>query len=110
MHLVIEKEVPLAGVSVLIGASKWIDPEAWICPENNYVVCQRLSEDHSPLRMTTDDTVTVEGYPQARSLGFVPPTRGITIYPLERPLRMLSCFFEKAYFETTTEIDADGWY
>lgn len=110
MYEFIEKEVPLAGVSVLIGVSKWMDPEDWICPENSYVVCQRLSDGHSPLRMTADGARMFEVYPQVRSLGFMPSTRGIKMYPLERQLRTLNCFFDKDFFEETTEIDADGWY
>lgn len=110
MQELIEKQVPLAGVSVLIGVSTWMGPETWICPESNYVVCQRLSEGHSPLRMSTDDTVMLEVYPQVRSLGFMPSTRAITMYPLEQPLRTLNCFFDKDYFEATTEISAEGWF
>ena len=110
MQLVIEKEVPLTAVSVLIGTSDWIGAEPWACPENSYVVCQRLSEGHSPLRVTTDEPVTFEVYPQVRSLGFMPSTRAITMFSLERPLRTLNCFFDKSYFEETTEIDADGWH
>jgi len=110
MYEYIEKEVPLDGVSVLIGVSEWANPEDWICPEESYVVCQRLSEGHSPLRMTADDTGTLEVYPHVRSLGFMPSTRGITMYPLERELRTLNCFFDKAFFEETTEIDAHGWF
>jgi len=109
MDEVIVKEVELPGVSVLIGESKWIDPEAWICPENRYVVCQRLSEGHSPLRIRADQNITREVYSQVRTVGFMPSMRGITMYPLERPLRTLNCFFDKDYFEETTEISARDW-
>ena len=60
--------------------------------------------------MTTDDTITLEVYPQVRSLGFMPSASSITMYPLERPLRTLNCFFDKASFEEATGIDADGWF
>jgi AraC family transcriptional regulator len=40
----------------------------------------------------------------------MPSMRGITMYPLERPLRTLNCFFDKDYFEETTEISARGWH
>lgn len=109
MDETIEKEVPLAGVSVLIGVSQWMNPEPWICPENRYVVCQRLSEGHSPLKIRTDESRTREVYPQVRTLGFMPSTCAITMYPLERPLRTLNCFFDKNYFEETTEMSAGGW-
>jgi len=110
MYEFIEQEVPLAGVSVLIGVSEWPAPEDWVCPEDSYVVCQRLSDGHSPLRVTADDAVWREVYPQVRSLGFMPSKRGITMYPLERQLRTLNCFFEKDFFEETTDMDSDGWY
>lgn len=110
MQIIIENEVSLPAVSVVIGASEWIDPESWVCPEGSYVVCQRLSEGHSPLRLKAQDTGTLEVYPQVRSLGFMPETRAITIYPIERPLRTVNCLFDKSYFEDTTEIDAEGWF
>lgn len=110
MRLIIENEVPLNAVSVVIGSSDWTGAQAWACPDDSYVVCQRLSEGHSPLRVTTDTSATVEVYPQVRSLGFMPSTRAITMYALESPLRTLNCFFDRAYFEDTTEIGSDGWY
>lgn len=110
MHVLIEKKVSLAGGSIVIGASEWIGPVAWVCPEDSYVVCQRISEGHSALRLATESVRNLEVYPQVRSLGFMPTTRAITMYPLDRPLRTLNCFFEKSMFEETTQIDADGWY
>jgi AraC family transcriptional regulator len=74
------------------------------------VVCQRISEGHSALRLATESVRNLEAYPQVRSLGFMPSTRAITMYPIERPLRTLNCFFDKSLFEETTQIDADGWY
>lgn len=110
MHVLIEKEVPLSGGSVVIGATEWVAPAAWACPEGSYVVCQRISEGHSALRLATESVRNLEAYPQVRSLGFMPSTRAITMYPIDRPLRTLNCFFDKSLFEETTQIDADGWY
>lgn len=109
MYQFIEKELALPGVSVLIGVSEWMASESWICPEDNYVVCQRLSEGHSPLRLTTDDAGIRDVYPQVRSLGFMPSTSSIVMHPLDQKLRTLNCFFHKTYFEETTEITAPGW-
>lgn len=110
MHVSIEQEVQLAGGSIVIGVSEWNKPEAWACPEESYVVCQRISEGHSALRVATELTRNLEIYPQVRSLGFVPSTRALTMYPLDRPLRTLNCFFDKALFEEATQMDADSWY
>ena len=110
MHVLIEKEFPLAGGSIVIGATEWIGPAAWVCPEDSYVVCQRISEGHSALQLATEGLRNLEVYPQVRSLGFMPTTRAITMYPLDRPLRTLNCFFDKTVFEEATQIDADGWY
>lgn len=110
MQELIEREIPLPGVCVLIGVSQWIGPQEWVCPPGSYVVCQRLSDDHSPLKLRTDGAGVHEVYPQVRSLGFMPSARAITMYPLERPFRTLNCFFDKQYFETATELDADAWY
>ncbi|MEW9856477.1 helix-turn-helix domain-containing protein [Novosphingobium sp. M1R2S20] len=110
MRVLIEKEVPLAGGSIVIGATEWIAPAAWVCPAESYVVCQRISEGHSALRLVTESVRNLEVYPQVRSLGFMPSTRAITMYPIERPLRTLNCFFDKALFEEATQIDANGWY
>lgn len=100
----------MAGGSIVMGASEWISPAAWVCPEDSYVVCQRISEGHSALRLAMESARTLEAFPQVRSLGFMPSTRAITMYPLGRPLRTLNCFFDKSLFEEATQIDADGWY
>ena len=109
MQEFIEREVTLPGVSVFIGTSQWSGAEDWVCPPARYVVCQRLSENHSPLRLSLDRRGLREVYPQVRALGFMPSSGRITLHPLGQPLRTLNCWFDKAYFETATEIDAEHW-
>ena len=109
MQEFIEREVACAGASVFIGSSQWSAAEAWVCPPTRYVVCQRLSEGHSPLRLSLDRTGPCEVYPRVRALGFMPSSGRITMHPLGKPLRTLNCWFDKDYFETATEIDAGGW-
>jgi len=110
MHVLIEKEVPLSGGSVVIGASEWIGSAAWECPADSYVVGQRISEGHSALRLATESVRNLEAYPKVRSMGFIPTARAITMHQLDAPLRTLNCFFDKAMFEETTQLDAEGWY
>ena len=110
MHVSIAQEFQLAGGSVVIGATEWTRPSAWACPEDSYVVCQRISEGHSALRVATESSRNLEVYPLVRSLGFIPSNRALTMYPLDRPLRTLNCFFDKEAFEEATQIDADGWF
>jgi AraC family transcriptional regulator len=105
-----EIEVALPGVSILIGTSQWVTPEDWICPADNYVVCQRLSYGHSALRLKAGNVSVREAYSHVHSLGFMPSTGCVRLYPLEQPLRTLNCFFDKDYFEASTEMDAKGWY
>lgn len=105
----IEQQLSLPGVSVLIGKSQWTSPEDWVCPASSYVVCQRLSRGHSPLRLDFDSAGYRQVYPRVHALGFMPATGTITLHPLGKPLRTLNCFFDRAYFETATEMDADGW-
>lgn len=110
MYAVIEKELALPGVSILIGTSQWTTAEDWVCPADNYVVCQRISDDHPALRMKAGGLSLDEAYSRVRSLGFMPSTGCVKLYPLGRPLRTLNCFFQKAYFEAATDIDADRWH
>lgn len=105
----IERKLSLPGVSVLIGQSEWASSENWVCPPSSYVVCQRLSQGHSPLRLDFDSAGPRQVYPRVHALGFMPTTGTITLHPLGKPLRTLNCFFDRISFETATEMDAAGW-
>lgn len=105
----VEHRINLPGVSVMIGTSQWTGAQDWACPESNYVVCQRLSEGHAALRLESGAAGTRQVYGQVRALGFMPSSGTIRMHPLGRPLRTLNCFFERSYFEATTQIDAPGW-
>lgn len=109
----IEREVSVPGASVFIGTSQWSQPVEWACPESRYVVCQRLSEGHSSLRLGpglgNPRSGPREVYGRVRSLGFMPSRGSITMHPLGQPLRTLNCWFDRDYFESATEIDMQGW-
>jgi AraC family transcriptional regulator len=109
----IEREVSVPGASVVIGTSQWTQPVEWACPESRYVVCQRLSEGHSSLRLGQGPGLQRSGvrevYGRVRSLGFMPSRSSIMMHPLGQPLRTLNCWFDRDYFETATEIDVQGW-
>ncbi|MGB8362996.1 MAG: helix-turn-helix domain-containing protein [Rhizomicrobium sp.] len=42
-------------------------------------------------------------------MGFLPPDCSVQLYPMEKPFRALNCVFEKAFFESTTEIYPTQW-
>lgn len=105
----IERELMIPGISVFIGTSQWSQPVDWTCPETRHVVCQRLSEGHSPLRLGGGARGLREVYPRVRSLGFMPSSGCITMHPLGQPLRTLNCWFDRAWFEEATGIDRAGW-
>lgn len=109
LHETIERQVALPGASVFIGSGLWSGKQGWVCPPTHYAVCQRLSEDHSPLRLSLDRTGLRDVYPRVRALGFMPSSGRITLHPLGRPLRTLNCWFAKDHFELVTGIDAETW-
>lgn len=109
MYKLTENEIVLSGVSAMIGLSHWSAPENWTCPESSYVVCQRLSDNHSALKMETDALTVQEAYPHVRSLGFMPAAASIRLLPLNQPLRTVNCFYDRSFFERATEIDAGQW-
>lgn len=109
MQEFLEHKIDLPGVSVLIGTSQWNAPQDWVCPESNFVVCQRISEGHSALRLDFASAGIRQVYSRVNALGFMPSTGTITMHPLGQPLRTLNCFFDRAYFEAATEIDAEEW-
>ena len=109
MYKLTETEIVISGVSALIGLSHWSAPENWTCPELSYVVCQRLSDNHSALQLQTGARTVQEAYPHVRSLGFMPAAASICMLPLDKPLRTVNCFYDSSFFERVTEIDAGQW-
>ncbi len=107
MEQFIEQEVALSNMSVQIGGSQWRQVEEFNAPATGYCIAQRLSGDHSALRI--GNFSTGEALPRVRSVGLLPPGCSIRLYPMERPFRALNCIFEKNFFECTTEILSEEW-
>ena len=72
-----------------------------------YALFQRLSDNHSPLRIGSLSTPEV--LPRVRSVGFLPAGRSIRLFPLEKPLRVLYCFYDAGFFERATGIAREQW-
>lgn len=74
---------------------------------SSYKISQRLSDDHPPLRV--EKILTPETFPRARSVVLLPPGYSVRLFPLEKPLRILHCEFEKSYFEKVTQRNYEQW-
>lgn len=108
MEQVIEKKVVLSRVSVQLATVKWATSEEFSPQFSGYYnICQRLSDDHSPLRI--GNLPTREAFPRVRSVGFLPPDCSVQLYPMDRPFRALNCIFDKDFFEETTQIHQKHW-
>jgi AraC family transcriptional regulator len=104
-QITIEKEVALSGALVQLGTVQWDIAEVRLL--SGYQICQRLSENHRPLRI--GNLAAREAFPRARSVGFLPAGLPVQLYPLDQPFRVLNCAFEKDFFETVTEIGQEFW-
>lgn len=107
MEQVIENELSLSHVAVQLATVQWGVAEQVLPPDYGYSVCQRLSDNHSAIRIA--NFVASEAFPRVRSVGFLPPGCAIRLYPVDRPFRALNCVFDKAFFEATTEIAQELW-
>ena len=103
MQQVIEKEVSLPNVSILLARIQWGSVTEFRPTVEGYYICQRLSDNHSPLRF--DNLAVGEAFPSVRSLGLLPPSFSVRALPPESPFRAINCVFDKDFFENTTEID-----
>lgn len=72
-----------------------------------YCLSQRLSDDHSPLRI--GNLPAGEVLPRVRSVGLLPPGHSIQMFPLGKPLRVLSCVFDDQFFQQTTGTTRELW-
>jgi AraC-like DNA-binding protein len=107
MEQVIEKEVNVSHVAVQLATVQWGYAEQVLPPDFGYSICQRLSDNHSALRV--GNFVVNEAFPRVRSVGFMPPGCAIQLYPVDSPFRALNCVFDKAFFEDTTEMTREVW-
>lgn len=106
MKSTIEKEIILSHTTLQLMTVNWEgsqDTPAYY----GYILSQRLSKDHPPLRI--GKVSANEVLPRVRSVGLLPPGLPIRLFPAEKPLRVLLCIFEEQHFETTTGIDRQQW-
>lgn len=107
MEHVTEQVVDLPNVRVQLATMTW-DGVREIKPhELSYSICQRLSDNHSPLRIENLDVA--EAFPRVRSVAFLPPDCPVKLHPVDQPLRVLNCEFEKRNFEAVTGINERLW-
>ncbi len=103
----IEREVYLKTVSIQLATVDLDRAEETSQPHSGYCVCQRLSENHAPLRI--GNLAAREAFARVRSVGLLLPGQTVRLYPLDKPFRVLNCVFDQEYFERTTEIERDRW-
>jgi len=107
MRQVVERELTLPDVRVHLATIEWNGVEDVEPTHFGYNICQRLSEDHAPLRIENIDVA--EAFPRVRSVAFLPPGCAVRLHAVNRPFRVLNCNFEKDYFESVTGIDQRLW-
>ena len=102
----LEKELILPDVTVQLATIRW-EGMGERPPYPGYSLFQRLSDNHSPLRI--GNLSAPEVLPRMRSVGFLPPGVSIRLFPIEKPLRVLYCFYDAGHVERTTEIAREQW-
>ena len=107
MEHCIEKEIVFPNVTVQLATVNLAAVEETRPPHDDYYLCQRLSENHSPLRI--GNIGAREAFPRVRSVGFLPPGCPVRLFPVETPFRLLNCIFHKDFFESTAEITPELW-
>lgn len=102
----LEKELVLSNVTVQLATLNWEGVEDR--PKHrSYSLFQRLSGDHPPLRI--GNISIPEMLPRARSVGFLPAGQTFRLLPLEKPLRVLHCFYDTEFLENITGITKEQW-
>jgi len=107
MEQLIERTISLPRVDVHLATIRWDTAEDHVPMETSYCVCQRLSDNHAPLRI--GNVNAREAFPRVRSVGFLPPGCAVRLYPVDGPFRVLNCAFEKAYFEEVAGLGQEQW-
>lgn len=103
----IEIELHLPRVSVHLATITFGGEQVFHPRTTGYNICQRLSDDHAPLRIGNINAR--EAFPRVRSVGFLPPGCDVSLYPMDGPFRVLNCAFESAWFEAVTGFGLDQW-
>jgi len=107
MEPVIEAELTLPHVSVQLATVNLTEARDVLPGTSGYNICQRLSDDHAPLRIGNINAR--EAFPRVGSVGFLPPGCAVRLYPMDGPFRVLNCDFEPAHFEAATGFGQDIW-
>lgn len=94
-----EREVALPQVTVSLATISWSSPSRSPVHETHSLF-QRLSRDHSPLRL--GDLSAFDLLPRLHAVGFLPAGSSVPLEPIEQPLRVLTCFYDPAYVEQRT--------
>jgi AraC family transcriptional regulator len=103
----IEREANLAHVSIQLGSVDLDRAGEASPPHAGYCICQRLSDNHAPLRI--GNMAAREAFSRVRSVGLLPPGQLVQLYPVGKPFRVLNCMFERDYFERVTETQVEHW-
>lgn len=98
----LEQEVLLPHVTVNLSTIRWSIPSRSPV-RDTHALFQRLSRDHSPLRL--GDLSTFDLLPRVNSVGFLPAGTSVPLDPIGKPLRVLTCFFSQDYVESRTGMD-----
>ncbi len=106
MQQQLEKELQLTSATLQIATISW-EGLGERPKYSRFSLYQRLSENHSPIRI--GNLATPEMLPRPRSVGFLPPGRSIRLFPIEKPLRVLYCFYDADFVESITEISSERW-
>ena len=107
MDPVIEAQLTLPHVSVQLATVNLTEARDVLPGTSGYNICQRLSDDHAPLRIGNINAR--EAFPRVGSVGFLPPGCAVRLYPMDGPFRVLNCDFEPAHFEAVTGFGQDIW-
>lgn len=90
------KELVLPHVTVELATITW-DRPGHSPPRETHALFQRLSRDHSPLRLGNISAYDL--LPRLHSVGFLPAGSSVPLEPIEKPLQVLSCFYDADFVE-----------
>lgn len=107
MDHVVERAILLPRVEVHLATMHWTTAQEHSPMTGRYCVCQRLSDNHAPLRI--ENVNAREAFTRVRSVGFLPPDCAVRMYPVQGPFRVLNCAFDKDYFEEVADIGREQW-
>ena len=107
MDFSVEQQAEFGSVSVMIASVNWDSTEQRSPANALYVLCQRLSGARSPVRIGSVDVH--EALSRVGSVGFLPPDCTVSLFPVDKPYRLLVCAWDKAYFEDVTGVTREQW-